>query len=153
MNDCWIIIGNAGSFLAGIGAILAFISFMIVHKKDKIEKKIQQAKGVSCWISCAGEIIVRNSSDAPIYDVIVSIDEADGGGIRTGNDNCGYSQIIPPGDGVIDAPFNGGYMHHQFGASITFTDCQGSHWTRNALGRLVQDNQEPSVIRKIIKPF
>jgi hypothetical protein len=134
--------------IQAIGTFSAILFAVVQIIKERHERHKLQATCVSCWISqnitvdvkSPGERVVEimNSSQQPVYDVVMSIDSVGYSkeGITLNKTEYTYIKIIPPGHYYTMVRFGGGGMCMQFSSSISFTDASGSNWYRDAYGSL-----------------
>lgn len=126
-----------------------------------------QSDKISVWLApgkYGADIILRNGSEAPIYDVFV------GGGISNKGDEYKITKglatnkssssngmnhslgVIPPGTWKIKASLTLNGMHAIVGATVVFKDINGKTWVRDAAGDLFdRGTQEPFSVLELDK--
>lgn len=118
-----------------------------VERRAEEEQKRRQATKVSAWITKAYDdpmwIAVRNSSDEPVYEVIVSLVSVQGAGPpRDAHDTepdfryRAFLSVVPPGRFYASMPYGGHGMSMRFGLEVAFTDASGQYWVRKGNGDL-----------------
>lgn len=127
--------------------------------------KRRQAECVSAWFEKGPEggrpqnnsfvwqyVVLGNSSDAPVYNVIVTCVGVQGAGPAfRGEDNGGgypcrhFVAALPPGQWGIWLPTYGLGMSIVLAAEVAFVDAQGSSWVRRANGALEGIEVDPVV--------
>lgn len=151
------------NIIGAVGTIFAIMFSAVQLKKDREERERKQASCVSCWVSddvdklnnnepMSKYIEIANESGNPIYNVVVSIDAIEYGGIMAQNGEFSYIKYIPPGKYYVAAPFGGDGMFMEFSASISFTDSNGLFWYRNAVGKLEKKKNDAVIERKVPLP-
>ena len=150
-NNCLLIMSSIGSLLAGAGSIAAFATFIY----QICQNRRRQAEHISCWHVEGRTVAVINNSQLPVYDIVVSIDDYNLQKVGKGPNSCSYILVLPPGEYEVNTPYNGGGMHHHFGASITFRDHRGVYWTKNVVGQLAKDGKRKKshIIRQLPLPL
>lgn len=148
--------------IQAIGTICAILFSGIQIKKDYSCREMEQASGVTCWMSkrtvdikkSKATVEVMNGSSSPIYNVVISIDcvHYDDKQTVQVNNKGSYVQVIPPGHYLIDVDYTGGAMHTQFSPSIHFTDSSGKYWYRNAWGKLKKVKMDSLASRNVNLP-
>lgn len=115
------------------------------QRQEQTEAAIrEQAVRVSAWHEELGKVTVRNASDLPIYEVVVSvIDQRDPTAAAPTQDFMSYSSVVATGDQTLLV--NPTYMGMSFepGAEISFRDASGRNWHRDGSGTLTEINQSP----------
>jgi hypothetical protein len=134
-----------------------------VRREAAEEKKRAQADQICAWIH--GDyhnnvLALLNSSDQPVYSVVVYWVWVQGAAWRTGEDaerlfgrggpeaRIGgvrpILQVVPPGKFVLHAGTgNQDIMQGRPGVEVAFTDMTGHHWVRRASGNLEQLDAGP----------
>lgn len=125
----------------------------IAEQSFEISKSVyehSQSDRISVWLvkgERGDDIILRNGSEAPIYDVFV------GAGIANKGDECKLTKglsssssnshglnhslgVVPPGTWIIKAGLVMGGMSSIPGATVVFKDMYGKTWVRDAAGDL-----------------
>lgn len=154
-----------------IGVVLAFGAAFWQLRRERVARLKQEANDriaaqeiatreeraqadlLSAWIAWQDDespnltnwIAVQNSSNEPIYELILSVVAFQGAG-DTGEDgppflhpaHCAFLSVAPPG--LCYVTMGGGYSGMGFHPSIevAFTDRSGKHWKRTGRGRIVQ---------------
>ncbi|HSW66341.1 MAG TPA: hypothetical protein VLI54_04370 [Bacillota bacterium] len=135
--------GDASGWVAGIGTVatLAFAAwryFVNVHR--------QQANSVTSWVvSNNGRTAwhaIKNSSDNPVYEVIVSLVSFTGGNENASLEYKALVSVVPPGTYYVRTHGNTG-MHFHPGSEIAFKDVRGKSWLRKGDGSLKGISQAP----------
>jgi hypothetical protein len=158
------ILNHIFDIIQAIGTVSAIIfAFVQIIKERHIQHKLQ-ATCVSCWMSqdikvnvkSPGERVIEimNSSQQPVYDVVISIDSVGYSkkGIAINKEEFTYIKIIPPGHYYTMVKFGGGGMSMQFSSSISFTDASGSNWYRDAYGSLHNKKHNAMYERNVALP-
>ncbi|MDR0199888.1 MAG: hypothetical protein LBI43_04845 [Streptococcaceae bacterium] len=123
-----------------------------LNDREEEEHQLVQAHNISTWIhsyyddrpddpDMAGnrtDFIISNSSQAPVYDAIVSIDD-----FADADHSIGI-YVIPPGRWRVRyeqyvndvGAHREGHLSHYPKAKIWFTDSRGRKWQRDANGTL-----------------
>ena len=149
------------SAIGSLGTVVALGALFYEVKKTKAEKKEEQANIVATWFqenkvaeNNGYSAVIVNNSLLPIYDVVISVDDMSGE-IHTGEEDCYFISILPPGKYVVSIDFQGMGMNRRFNTSITFRDFHGKYWTRNSLGILCahKGNKVISQVRKLTQPY
>jgi len=155
-----------------LGTIVALGALIYTIVCDVVERKKQQAIKIACWLfddykidtkykerhskkaEYWASVVVSNTSEQPIYDVVVSIDTIYQNSKMTQIviDNAEYVQLIPPGTFCVDVPWSGQGMNRKFNSSITFRDCAGIWWRRDAAGNIQKSNKSSIQLYNIILP-
>ncbi len=132
--------------ITAIGTVGAVVVSLIValygwRRQDSLGKR-RQAGSIAAWLSVDhGVAIVNNYSMLPIYDVVLSWGATTGaaGQYLTGNENTVVYNVIPPGTYKVSLPkYPGTSMGARLGVAISFRDCSGNCWRRDARGMLLE---------------
>lgn len=156
------IINTLINLISSFGTIVALFALSYQIITERMRQKREQDNKVSTWLDDSYKlndekqsIVIYYSSDYPIYEVVVSIDDVyDEGTIGSGEDQCLCIDILPLGQYVVEMEFDGFGMNHVFSSSITFRDHFNRYWTRDARGTLVKEKD--NVIEKkrnIYRPY
>lgn len=143
----------------------------LVLERDQLQKekreaeKRKQASGVSTWLSnkMFGTrahykrqiIVLNNNSDAPIYNLVISIVDArnnDAKGEETPEEFRRIIDASPPGQVFCFAPEGYNGMGFRPGVEIAFSDANGSHWVRRGNGILEILAENPFTHYRISQP-
>ena len=129
--------------------MIALLTLAYNIGRDVRDRRKAQAMKIACWLGTdkplnkkIGDnkypITIYNASELPIYDVVVSADIVNQENFETQmlTDTASYVQIVPPGIRVVLVPWQRWCMHTQFGGAITFRDCAGNWWRRDAVGNI-----------------
>jgi hypothetical protein len=171
---------SCGKFLSTIVSILAALAAVVstyssisnyryIYNKDAEAVKVAQVNKITAWAkglsnieltdgltegSQDGRIIVSNTSDSPIFDVVISFGVISGAGrdYRTGDDGAREVGTVPPGKWIAKAPYPGEGMFIQLGAAISFTDARGVSWLRTPKGVLREIDRTPPEYMKLLLP-
>jgi hypothetical protein len=166
MSTDWI--SAIAQAVAAVGTVGTLVFALMQIRTEREERKRaeadakkrgrrSQAEKISAWVTSYGEvdtpIAMRNASDAPIYNVIVSLVLIQGAGPRTGRewlalDNSGYAYFsflssVPPGQTYTTVSGGWGGMGRRPGVEIAFTDSADRSWLRTATGRLEELSHSP----------
>jgi hypothetical protein len=133
-----------------------------------IEGRLSQARRISAWLAGGreGSATLLNSSEEPVYRVVIWIVDIQGAGPETGEaitegeldegeDGLWPAVIalLPPGTyRSTVSNFHGG-MGERPGVEIAFTDATGLSWIRRSDGRLEEINEDPVVYYKVDEPL
>ncbi|UKA62766.1 hypothetical protein [Arthrobacter sp. FW306-04-A] len=97
-------------------------------------------------------LVVRNDSQLPIYNAVVSLVLLQGAGARTGEDLSSldlrwtYQKtvlVVPPGTWRVRVQSGWQGMSRRAGVEVAFRDAQGSAWIRRANGMLEVLAEDP----------
>ncbi len=134
---------NVIAAMGTVGAVIVSLAIALYgwKRQDLISKK-QQAGNVAAWLSvCYDVAIINNHSALPIYDIVLSWGATSGaaGQYSTGNENTVVYNLIPPGVYKVSLPkYPGAGMGIKLGVAISFRDCNGNCWRRDAKGKLLE---------------
>ena len=159
-------LGDVATWVAGIGTVsaffLAFIQLEAERKRKRADQYEGQAKTISAWIAketppkAQGEgpaawIAISNSSNEPIYEVVVTIVKfPHGKGVDTLDDGKNvpvefraFVSSVPPG--ISYASVSGAYrgMHFQPAVETAFKDKNGNYWVRGKGGSTFALDKDP----------
>ena len=105
-------------------------------------------------------VVLRNESESPVYDVIVTCVGISGAGPSfKGEDNrpaypnrvC--AGMLPPGAWCIWLPTEGHGMGVRTAPETAFTDASGTSWVRRGNGRLEEIPMEPTSFYRLPLPL
>jgi hypothetical protein len=123
--------------------LIAYWRRWLVSRELSVEQR-GQADRVAGWMEAAdldlkAPLILQNSSDQLVYDLVASVVTAGGGDL---NHRCFVGQL-PPGKSkhVIEHPGHG--MHKRFSIELAFRDSNGRNWVRDGSGVLQQIETDP----------
>jgi hypothetical protein len=152
------------NILAGLALITGFVNSGYQYYKDRRKDKFEQADKISAWLAVddSGNIVrqnglmtvvVRNFSQQPVYNTIVSSGTYQGAGQPYLKGSACTSSVgtIPPGTYITSVPYPGVSMHIQIEAAIAFTDAKHVSWLRNA-ERHLQKIDDPRMTFEIDLP-
>jgi hypothetical protein len=156
-DDRW---GTLPDWLAAVGTVGAFGITYLLLRKEQEDRRQAQARLVSAWLhrrlvqaklggeeigeSLRVEMVFKNGSDEPVYDVKVTVVPRDGpfasdpdaapwpsaGTVR------GRMSLLPPGEILmLDAPGISGQFE-SLAIGLSFNDAQGRRWKRLSKGSL-----------------
>ena len=157
--------GDMPAWVAAVGTVGTLVAALLQIRSERLARKKleeqKQATGISTWIGGEASpqstgVVIQNMSNAPIYDVVITLVIAAGAGPQTGEEVAKLSDqqgpsvpsmrratsIVPPGKYMTELPSSWGGMNRKPGIEIAFTDFQGNHWVRRyngQLGRLEKD--------------
>lgn len=126
-----------------VGAVVVSLTVALYgwKKQNSVEMK-RQAGSIAAWLSSDHDVaIINNCSTLPIYDVVLSWGATAGAAKQysTGNKNTVVYSVIPPGAYKASLPeYPGTGMGVRLGVAISFRDCNGNCWRRDARGRLLE---------------
>ena len=154
--------------LAGIAtSVGVIISLHQIHRDKRLrlkEEKRSQSTRLSFWYEekrdradqpTGGRYIwkavgLRNMSDAPVYNVIVTCVGISGAGPNAKGEDNGHDYpcracvgILPPGTWYAWLPTSGSGMHVRTAPEAAFTDANGRSWVRRGNGKLEEIETEP----------
>ncbi|WP_417287122.1 hypothetical protein [Corynebacterium variabile] len=159
--------GDFPTWLATIGTVGALMAVIFQLQRDKEwrageikankeKERRSQAEKISSWIDSGQSgtrIVVSNSSNSPIYDVVAFLTTSTEERVATNHNddtsNHGEKKkmyitvhVLPPGNWRIDACDGWRGMSKHAYSEVSFTDTLGSHWVRRANGRIdeLQEN-------------
>lgn len=124
--------------------------------KRAMDEERQQAMKISGWheygralnevSGATGSeyyLVMLNTSDEPVYDVMLTLVALQGTSPMTGEEFKSddwaprrHFGVLPPGKFVAGFGTGWGHMGYRPGAEIAFTDRNGKHWLRRAGGAL-----------------
>ena len=94
--------------------------------------------------------VLRNMSDAPVYNVIITCVGISGAGPNAKGEDNGHDYpcracvgILPPGTWHAWLPTNGPGMHVRTAPEAAFIDANGRSWVRRGNGKLEEIEAEP----------
>lgn len=94
--------------------------------------------------------VLRNMSDAPVYNVIITCVGISGAGPNAEGEDNGHDYpcracvgTLPPGTRYAWPPTNGPGMHVRTAPEAAFTDANGRSWVRRGNGKLEEIETEP----------
>lgn len=128
-----------------------------MHKEEARRREadmLSQPSSVAAWLEGdlrgLSHIVIRNDSDLPIYEVVVTVVITKGHGCTKGEDLKGHSEyrkkfaLLPPGLYIADVDMNGfGGMHRFPLIEIGFICANGGSWVRRGDGSLDQIDSSP----------
>jgi hypothetical protein len=89
------------------------------------------------------QLVMLNTSDEPVYDIMLTLVALQGTSPRTGEEYKSddwaprrHFGVLPPGKFVAGFGSGWGHMGFRPGAEIAFTDRNGKHWIRRSGGAL-----------------
>ena len=95
-------------------------------------------------------VVLRNMSDAPVYNVIIACVGISGAGPNAKGEDNGHDYpgracfgILPLGTRYAWLPTNGPGMHVRTAPEAAFTDANGRSWVRRGNGKLEEVETEP----------
>lgn len=152
--------------------IFSLIQLSMMENRARSAERRELAEKVVAWFGHMGvgadrEIVIKNSSGFPIYDVVISVVLISGAGPRKGEEiaelerRAGLrgptvrvaSTLIPPGlfRTTLEAGYGG--MNRKPGCEIAFTDAKGNHWIRRATGKLISIPESAIQALRYPQPF
>lgn len=151
-------IGDLATWVGSIGvtATLAATVWQLHHERSirRQEEKRSQAVKVAAWYGGdrstegvfvdSSTIMITNSSDTPVYSVIVGLVFVQGAGPQSLEDATAsagsnlYTVVgaLGPGTWTVRVANDWHGMSAHVGAEIAFSDARGNHWVRRANGAL-----------------
>lgn len=153
-----------GSLATATTLIWLVIERNQLQKEKWEDEKRKQANGVSAWLSKkvfhSGHltkpiIILNNNSDSPIYNVVISIVDAQNKnsmGEETSEELRQTIDASPLGQRYCFAPKGYNGMNFHPGIEIAFSDANGVHWVRRGNGRLEILTDNPFAHYKVPQP-
>lgn len=153
-----------GSFATASTLIWLVIERDQLQKEKREDAKRKQATGVSTWLSkkhfpnsqlTQQIVVLNNNSDAPIYNIVVSIVDTrsrDAKGEKTPAEFQLIVDAAPPGQSFCFAPQGYGGMGFHPGVEIAFSDTNGRHWVRRGNGQLRNLPRSPFTHYKVPQP-
>lgn len=163
MSDAVAVWSAVGACAAAVGTVGTLISVVVsstrLRKAALDDERIAQARKVFAWFEeISFEVILGNSSEESVYDIVLYLVWVQEAEPRTGEDAERLAgkggprlmraivRVLPPGnyrveiDGPEEWPPPG--LAH-LGVEMAFTDSANRHWIRRAdgrgLGRLASD--------------
>jgi len=147
MADSWSEIATA---VGTVGAVIAamWIAGADARRRYK-EAQRKQAKCVSAWMeelpnatavlegSMYKTLVLRNSSDQLVYNLIASVVNAQTE-VHVGENQKyrTYVGLLPPGRTEYKIEYPGDGMHKRFAVELAFEDAGGRAWLRQGRGSL-----------------
>lgn len=154
-------IGSVMEIVAGVatalGVLLALGDMAIRSYQRKKENEKQQATKVSSWFEnnhnkekipkdtryVWRSVSLRNNSESPVYNTIVTCVGFQGAGPALKGEDNGKAYpcricvgVLPPGLWFAFLPTHGSGMHVITVTEIAFTDTNGISWVRRGNGKL-----------------
>jgi len=136
-----------------------------LQREKREGEKRRQAAGVSTWLSNkSGDgryqppyqiIVLNNNSDAPIYNVVITIVDArnkNAKGEQTPEEFRRVVDASPPGQAFCIAPVGYNGMGFHPSVEIAFSDANGNHWVRRGNGLLEDLPEEPFIHYTVSQP-
>lgn len=123
------VVGAVGAIAAAVALIPTGIGVWLQLR----EHRRRQARAVHSWVECVGDaatLVVENSSDGAIYDLIWSDGVPQEHWAAAEIVHGGYAHVVPAGarrtfEGPFYAPFSEDPL-----VLIDFVDADGRRWTR-----------------------
>ena len=104
--------------------------------------------------------MLRNASESPVYDVIVTCVGISGAGPEPRGEDNGRDfpyrtcvGTLPPGTWYVWLPTGGAGMHIRTAPEGAFTDAGGISWVRRGNGKLEEIGSEPALFYKLDLPL
>lgn len=104
-------------------------------------------------------VLLRNNSEAPVYDVVLTCVGVRGAGPAPKGENNGSDypcrccvKILPPGEWMVWLPTNGSGMHVVLAPEMAFTDARGLSWVRRGDGALKGISKIPEEFYSLLQP-
>lgn len=159
----WII--DAVAACGTVAAVVVALWQVRLEKRARANaEKRRQVEKVSSWFGGPSSepapedgryawqyVYLRNESESPVYDVIVTCVGLQGAGPARFGENNGedyelrrYVGILPPGPWGIWLPTYGLGMHVVLGLEIAFRDSRGISWVRRGNGLLEGIPDDPA---------
>ncbi len=165
------------------GALWLAIRGLLKERQHRIDAEIgatkrthrSQAEAVFAWyegfnsgtgpapLGGFDSLIVRNDSNLPVYDAVVSLVLVQGAGARTGEELAEHPTlrytlrkeafVIPPGTWRFRIVEGWRGMSARAGAEVAFRDARGSSWVRRANGVLEELTAEPFDHMNVWRPI
>lgn len=156
--------GDMATWVTGIATAGAWVAALTgIHRErqareafnadTRVREERSQAVLISSWYGSRVDdkhsdvLMLSNRSDAPVYNVVVTMILAQGAGPTKGEDfehlphlkdHQSYYTALPPGTWTAPAPNGWRGMHARPGCEIAFTDAAGLHWVRRGDGQLAK---------------
>jgi hypothetical protein len=137
--------GSLPEWIAAIGTVGALAVALVLLKAELDDARLRrgeevraQARRVLAWIEYTGdhpEVVIRNASDAPIYNVEATATETAGQHFEHGRTSVSRSKVLPPGDTERSEVYEPGQWAW---VNVWFTDSAENHWIRSGDGRLTK---------------
>lgn len=106
------------------------------------------------------EVVLRNASESPVYDVIVTCVGISGAGPEPRGEDNGRDfpyrtcvGTLPPGTWYVWLPTGGAGMHVRTAPEGAFTDAGGISWVRRGNGKLEEIGSEPASFYELDLPL
>lgn len=165
----------AGAFATSVAVWIAILGLRserarrVAAEEERAEQlKRIQAERVFGWFggriegqNMIDSLIVRNDSQLPIYNAVVSLVLLQGAGARTGEDLSNldlrwtYQKtvlVMPPGTWRIRVQSGWQGMSRRAGVEVAFRDAQSNAWIRRANGTLEALTEDPFDHLKVSRP-
>lgn len=161
--------------LVTLGALIAAFWQINQNKRNReYDIKRHQSSRISAWYDEGKNqidrpkdsrfvwqlVVLRNESESPVYDVIVTCVGINGAGPSfKGEDNCPVFPdracvgTLPPGAWCIWLPTGGSGMGVRTAPEVAFVDANGISWVRRGNGRLEEIPIEPAVFYRLPLPL
>ena len=161
-----------GSSATAAAVIVSLWQIYLEKRRRNDEIRRSQAEKVSSWFQDGAEssrpkdesfvwqyVALRNESNAPVYNVIITCVGIQGAGpAERGEENgCDYNcrslvSILPPGEWGVWLPTHGQGMNIVLGTELAFRDARGVSWIRRGNGALEEIPKDPQVFYGIDLP-
>lgn len=163
LNKCITVLKMLVDVVGGLGTITALVISLYNFIKMRKDEQSKQASSVSAWLEMdeiaknfinESPVTIRNASDSPIYDVVISAEIINKGydPIGKGDERCKFFDLVPPGKYYTSIQLDHGMCRH-FNVSISFKDKNNISWTRDARGKLkCEGKKEVTEIRCLSLP-
>jgi hypothetical protein len=148
-----------------VGAVTRSLYFALREGRHRRKREHrQQAEQVTAWIDGSDantiQVQLRNSSDQPAYELIISLVAVQGAFRKTAVDDQRTDApqlrrlvgLVPPGETITTLTNRGGGMHLQLGLEVAFQDAAGRFWLREGQGTLRQVDESPLQLYDIPQP-
>lgn len=158
-------VGTVGAAVGTVAAVVTSLHFSARDGRLRAEReRSRQAEHVTAWIDGWDNtkflIQLRNSSEQPVYWLIVSLVSVQGAFRRTavGDSRTDAAQfrrlvgLVPPGSTTTTLGNKGGGMNLQFGLEVAFQDAAGRCWLREGEGTLKEVDAPPLRLYDIAEP-
>lgn len=154
--------GDVPTRIASIGTMAAIVVALWQIRGDRRQvatrERRAQAESISAWYDgdsqIGSDLVVRNSSEQPIYEVVVTLVIDGHTGRRALPDHQRTFLVVPPGNHRVRVGGRRRGMSAAPGAEVAFSDRTGAaHWVRRADGSLIELEGPPIEYYDISRPF
>lgn len=161
-------LGDLGTWVGAIATscavIFALIQLAIERYSRARDARLSRAASIAAWIVKPYEfpmgLSALNSSNEPVYQVILTLVSIQGGGPPRDAHNAPEDfthrtclSVLPPGRYRLWMTSGGHGMGSRYAVEVCFTDASGRNWVRKGNGRLKRLRKNPVQYYKLRQPI